>query len=72
MNKAFSLEQISKTRNLDINLILRQNNLDLMPRVVENRSNNPKLTHKQIAKKLGYTDCTIRSYRDGKKYGQSL
>ena len=33
---------------------------------MEIKSNNPKLTHKQIAKKLGYTDCTIRSYRDEK------
>ena len=64
MNKTFSLEQISKTGNLDTNLKLRQNNLDLMSRVMEIKSNNPNITQKQTAKKLGDSDCTIISYRD--------
>ena len=48
MNNTFSLEQISKTGNLDANLILRQYKLDIMARFMETKSNNPKLTQKQI------------------------
>ena len=47
MNNIFSLEQISKTGNLDANLILRQYKLDLMSRFMEMKSNNPKLTQKE-------------------------
>ena len=35
MNNTFSLEQVSKTRNLDSRLILRQYLLDLMSRFLE-------------------------------------
>ena len=31
---------------------------------MEIESNNPKLTQKQIGKKLGDSDCTIISYRN--------
>ena len=64
MNNTFSLEQISKTGNLDANLILRQYKLDLMSRFMEMKSNNPKLTQKQIAKGLGYSDSTLKRYRN--------
>ena len=37
MNNTFSLEQISKTGNLDANLILRQYKLDLMSRFMEKK-----------------------------------
>ena len=46
----FSLEQISKTANVDFNLILRQNKLDLMARFMEKKFVNPKLRQDQIAK----------------------
>ena len=64
MNNTFSLEQISKTGNLDANLILRQYKLDIMARFMETKSNNPKLTQKQIAKSLGYSDSTVKRYRN--------
>ena len=64
MNNTFSLEQISKTGNLDANLILRQYKLDIMARFMEMKSNNPKLTQKQICKELGFSDSTVKRYRN--------
>ena len=54
MNNTFSLEQISKTGNLNADLILRQYKLDLMCRFMEMKSNNPKFTQKQISRELGF------------------
>ena len=34
-----------------------------MSRFMEIKSINPKLTQKQIAKDLGFSDCTIKRYR---------
>ena len=48
----FSLEQTSKTSNLDSNLILRQYKLDLKAWFMEIKSINPKLRQDQIAKEL--------------------
>ena len=64
MNNTFSLEQISKTGELNANLILRQYKLDLMARFMEKKSNNPKLTQKEIAKELGYSSSTLQRYRN--------
>ena len=64
MDNTYSLEQISKTRCLDAGLILRRYELDLTSRFVEIKSNNPKLTQKQIALQLGFLDSTIERYRD--------
>ena len=49
MNHNFSLEQISRTRYLDSNSILRHNKQDLMARCMEIESLNPKLKEDQIA-----------------------
>ena len=35
-----------------------------MCRFMEMKSNNPKLTQKQIAKGLGYSDSTLKRYRN--------
>ena len=59
----YSLEQISKTGNLDSDLILRHYKLDLMNKFIEIKSNNPKLTQKGIAKQIGYSDSTLSKYR---------
>ena len=59
----YSLEQISRTGNLDINLILRQYKLDLMCKFMDIKSNNPKLTQKQIAKQIGSSDSNLSRYR---------
>ena len=50
MKNIFSLEQISKTGNLDSNL--RQYKLDLRARFMETESVNPKLKQNRNAKKL--------------------
>ena len=54
MNNSFPLEQLSKFKNIDANLILCQHKLDLMARFMEAKSINPKLKQNQIAKELGY------------------
>ena len=41
MDNAFSLEQLSKTANLDSNLILRESKLNLMAKFMESKSVNP-------------------------------
>ena len=64
MNNTFSLEQISKTSNLDSNFILRQYKIDLMARFMEIKSFNPKLREDQIAKELGCSSSTLQRYRD--------
>ena len=53
MNNTFSLEQISKTGNLNADLILRQYKLDIMARFMERKSECPRLTQEQICKELG-------------------
>ena len=63
MNITFSLEQISKTGNLDSNLILGQNKLDLMARFIYIKSVNSKLRQDQIAKDLGCSSSTLLRYR---------
>ena len=42
MNNTFSLEKISRTGNLDANLVLRQHKLDLLARFMNCNSGNPK------------------------------
>ena len=52
MNNAFSLEQISKTGNLDSYLILQQCKIDIMSSFMEIKTVNPKLKEDQKAKEL--------------------
>ena len=64
MNNTFLiLEQKSKTKNLDANLIFRRCLIDLVFIIVEIKSNNPKVTQKQIEQLLSYSDSTIKTYR---------
>ena len=65
MNNISYLEKISKTGNLDTNLVLPQNKLDLRARFfMENKSVNPKIKHDQIAKGLGRSSSTLKRYRN--------
>ena len=66
MKNTFYLEQISKTGNLDSNLISRQYKFDLMARFMEIKTVNAKLKQNQIAKELGYSTSTLQSYRNDK------
>ena len=47
-----SLEQMSKTGNLNSNLILSQYKLDLSAMFIEIESVNPKIRHDEVAKDL--------------------
>ena len=50
MNNTLFVQQLSRTANLDSNLILRQFKLDLMARFKEIKSINPKLGQDQAQK----------------------
>ena len=50
MNNIFSLEQISRTGNLDANLIIHQHKLDLMARFMETKFINPKTKQRKYQK----------------------
>ena len=58
MKNTFSLEQTSKTGNLDSTLILRQYKLDLSAKFTEIEPFNPRLRKDQIGKELGCSACT--------------
>ena len=64
MNNSFSLPKISKTGNLDSNLISRQYKLNLMADFMRMKNENPKLNQSQIANQLGYSTSTSQRYRN--------
>ena len=63
MNNTFSLEQISKSGNLDSNLIFRQYKLDLLARLMDIKNVNSRLRQDQTAKELGCSSSTLQRYR---------
>ena len=64
MNNGFSLQQITRTGNLDPNLISRQHKLDLMSKFMCVKFENPKIKKSEIAIQLSYTLSTIQRYRN--------
>ena len=62
MNDTFSLEQMSKTENLDANFIVRQYKQYLMSSLWRSKSFNPKLTQDQVANQLGCSGSTLQRY----------
>ena len=58
MNNTFSLQQISRSSNLDANLISRQNKLNLMADFMLKKYENPKLKQSETANQLGYSTST--------------
>ena len=64
MNCTFSLEQKSKTENLESKLIFHRYNIHLMSRFKDIETNFPKRKQKQTEQQLGYSDSTIRRCRD--------
>ena len=58
MNNTFCLKQISKTGNLDANLISRQYKIGVTARFMEIKSVNPRLRQHQIARELGCSGST--------------
>ena len=63
MKNTLSVQQISHTGSFDSNLLLRQYKLDLMARLIEMKSVNPKLRQNEIAKKLRCSSSTLKRYR---------
>ena len=64
MNNTFSLQQLSKTGNLDSNLISRQSKLNLMADFIRIKYENPKLKQSQIESQPSYSTCTLQRYRN--------
>ena len=62
MNNSFSLQQISRTGNLDPNLIYRQNKLNLMADFMRVKFENPKMKQSEIASQLDYSTSTLQKY----------
>ena len=63
MNNFYSSDQVQRTGDLNVDLILRQYKLDKMAKITEIKSNNPKLKQSEIAKLLELSSFTIRRYR---------
>ena len=64
MNISFSLQQISKTINLDSNLITRHYTPNLMAKFMQNKFEKPKMKQSEMADQLGYASSTIQRYRN--------
>ena len=62
MNNTVSLQQTSRTSNLDANLITRQYKLNLMTDFMRMKYENPKLKQSEIANQLGYPSSTLERY----------
>ena len=52
MNNTFSLQQISRTGNLDANLISTQNKPNLMADFMRKKYENPKLKQSEVPNQL--------------------
>ena len=63
MNDSFSLQQKSRTGNLDSILISRQYKLNLTADFMRIEYENPKLKQSEIADQLGYSTSTLQRYR---------
>ena len=64
MSNNFTIDQLAKSESLDPNSINRLYKLNLMCKFMEIKTNDPKLTQKQISNQLGFSDSTIKRYRD--------
>ena len=62
MNNTFSLQQISRTSNLDAILISRQNKLNLLADFMRVKYENPKMKQSEIANQLGVSSSTLKRY----------
>ena len=60
----FTIDMAAKSKKLNSNSILRLYKQNLMLKLMEIKSNEPKLTLKQIFNHLGYSDSTNKRYRD--------
>ena len=64
MNNKFTIDQLSKSESIDPNYLNRLYKINKMLDFMEIRSNNPRMTQKQICNQLGTSDSTIKRYRN--------
>ena len=64
MNKRFSYDNMVKSRSIEPSDIIRTFKPDRCCDFREEKYNNLRLTQKEICNQLGFTDRTIRRYRD--------
>ena len=64
MNNRFTNDQLSKSETIDPNSINRLYKINRMLDFMEIRSNSPRMTQKQICNQLGFSDSTIKRYRN--------
>ena len=64
MNNKFTIDQITKSESIDPKSINRLYKLNMMLNFMEIRSNNPRMTQKQICIQIGTSDSTNKHYRN--------
>ena len=64
INNSFTLQQLSRTSNLDSNLISRQYKLNLMADFMRVKYEDPKMKQSEIANQVGYSTSTLQRYRN--------
>ena len=60
MYNTFSLENLPKTGDLNTDLILREHKLDKMTKIMEIKSNNPRLKRTEIARELKLSSSILQ------------
>ena len=65
MSNKFTKDHLAKSKTLDPISINRFYRLNSMCKFMGIKSNELKLTEKEIFEQLGYSDSTIKRYRDG-------
>ena len=60
MNNSFFLQQLSRTGNLDSNLLSRQYKLKLLADLIRIKNENPKLKQSEMAKQLGLSSSILQ------------
>ena len=64
MNNIPSLNEISKTANMDPNLLTRHYKLKLMNDFMHMKYQNPKMKQSEIANNLNISSSTLKRYRN--------
>ena len=64
MNNRFSYDNMIKSKSIQPNDLIRTYKLDRCCDFMELKYNNPRMTQKQICNQLGFSDSTIKRYRD--------
>ena len=64
MNNSFTLQKISRTGNLDSNLVSRQNKLNQMADFMLINYEIPRTKQSEIANQLSYSTSTLQRYKN--------